>query len=272
MTAGVGVYLYCIIRSSEERVFDGVPAIGGTGAAVRTVTRGGLAAVVSDSPFERYEATRQNLIAHERVIEAVMQEQTPLPVRFGTIADPADALGDLTKLLEARASEFDGLLREMDGRVQLSLKAFWRTDAIVFDQIVAEDTRVRAMRDSLARAASGASQSSRIQLGEMVKAALVRKRESEAAKLLSTLRPVAERVSENPVLLDRMILNGAFLVGRDREAEFDRLVAVLDEERTEQIRFMYVGPVAPYDFVRIIVNWAPAPVAAPVTASAPGLR
>ena len=40
-----------------------------------------------------------------------------------------------------------------------------------------------------------------------------------------------------------------------------RPVAELDRERGEQIRLMYVGPVAPYNFVRIVVNWAPAPVA-----------
>jgi Gas vesicle synthesis protein GvpL/GvpF len=257
----MGKYLYCIIRGGDERTFDGVAAIGDSALPVYTVPYGALAAVVSDSPFERYEATRANLVSHERVIEAVMREQTPLPVRFGTIADPADAVADIQKLLDTRATEFDGLLREMDGRVEMGLKAFWRSDAIVFDQIVAEDAQIRALRDSLKRSPSGASQASRIRLGEMVKAALGRRRDAEAAKILAPLRSIAERVVENPVLLDRMILNGAFLVRRDREAEFDRPVAELDRERGEQIRLMYVGPVAPYNFVRIVVNWAPAPVA-----------
>ena len=84
----MGKYLYCIIRCAEERTFDGVAAIGDPALPVYAVSQGGLAAVVSDSPFERYEATRANLVSHERVVEAVMQEQTPLPVRFGTIADP----------------------------------------------------------------------------------------------------------------------------------------------------------------------------------------
>ena len=257
----MGKYLYCIIRCAEERTFDGVAAIGDPALPVYAVSQGGLAAVVSDSPFERYEATRANLVSHERVVEAVMQEQTPLPVRFGTIADPADAVSDIRKLLSTRADEFDRLLREMDGRVELGLKAFWRSDAIVFDQILVEDPQIRALRDSLQHSRSGASQAARIRLGEMVKAALVRKREVEAARILAPLRPIAERVAENPVVLDRMIVNSAFLVRRDREADFDRPVAALDKERGEQIRLMYVGPVAPYNFVRIVVNWAPAPVA-----------
>ena len=260
----LGKYLYCIIRCSEERIFEGVPAIGGPDLPVHTVPWGELAAVVSDSPVERYEATRHNLVSHERVIEAVMPEQTPLPVRFGTIAEPgkgAGAVANIQKLLEQRAAEFDRLLREMEGRVELGLKAFWRSENLVFDEIVAKDERIRTLRDALQRASGGASQAARIQLGEMVKAALARKREAEAARILAPLRLIAERVTENPVLLDRMIVNSAFLVRRDREAEFDRPVAALDRERGEQIRLMYVGPVAPYNFVRIVVNWdqAPAP-------------
>ncbi len=250
-----GRYLYCIIRGSDERTFDGVVGVGAPDLPVYTVPWGELAAVVSDSPVERYEATRQNLVSHERVVEAIMQEQTPLPVRFGTIADSGDAIANIQRLLEARAAEFDGLLREMEGRVELGLKAFWRNEAAVFDQIVAEDDQVRALRDSLKRTSGGGSQAARIRLGEMVKAALVRKREAEAARILAPLRPIAERVVENPVLLDRMILNSAFLVKREREAEFDVPVAALDRERGEQIRLMYVGPVAPYNFVRIVVNW-----------------
>jgi hypothetical protein len=259
-----GKYLYCIIRCSEERIFDGVAAIGAPDLPVHTVPWGGLAAVVSDSPVERYEATRQNLLSHERVIEAVMQEQTPLPVRFGTVAESGKGAGtvaNIQKLLRTRAAELDGLLHEMEGKVELGLKAFWRSEKLVFDEIVAKDERIRALRDALQRTSGGASQAARIQLGEMVKAALARKREAEAARILAPLRLIAERVAENPVLLDRMIVNSAFLVRRDREAEFDRPVAALDRERGEQIRLMYVGPVAPYNFVRIVVNWdqAPAP-------------
>lgn len=250
-----GKYLYCIIRAAEERTFDGVAAVGGPDCPVHTVPWGGLAAVVSDSPIERCEATRQNLVSHERVIEAVLQEQTPLPVRFGTIANSGDAVANIQKLLETRATEFDRLLREMEGKVELGLKAFWRSETIVFDQIVAEDGQIRTLRDALQHQPGGASQAARIRLGELVKAALARKRDAEAKRILAPLRPIADRVASNPVLLDRMIVNSAFLVRRDRQPSFDRAVADLDSERSEQIRLTYVGPVAPYNFVSIVVSW-----------------
>lgn len=251
----LGKYLYCIIRSEQERIFEGVAAIGNPDLAVHTVGWGGLAVVVSDATSERYEATRQHLLSHERVLDAVMREQTPLPVRFGTVAGSDQAAANIRKLLERRAAEFDGLLREVEGRVELGLKAFWRSDRHAFDEIAAEDPHICTLRDSLQHQPGGASQAARLRLGEMVEAALSRKRDAEAKRILKPLRLMADRVADNAVLLDRMILNSAFLLRQDREPEFDRLVTTLESERGEQIRLMYVGPVAPYDFVRIVVKW-----------------
>ena len=55
--------------------------------------------------------------------------------------------------------------------------------------------------------------------------------------------------------MDRMVLNAAFLVEKSREAEFDHAVSRLDEELGPRALFKYVGPVPPYNFVNITVNW-----------------
>ncbi len=251
----LGKYLYCIIRCAEERTFDGVTAIGEPGGPVHSLTWGELAAVASDSSTERYDASRAHLLAHERVIEAIMREQTVLPVRFGTVARSESPVASVQRLLERRAEEFNRLLCEMEGKVELGLKALWRDEDALFEEIVTEDGEIRALRDALRRRPDGASARARIRLGEMVKAALARKRAGEATGIISSLRGIADRIADNTVLLDRMILNTAFLVRQEREVEFDRAIASLDEELGPRIRLRYTGPVAPYNFVRIVVNW-----------------
>jgi hypothetical protein len=94
-----------------------------------------------------------------------------------------------------------------------------------------------------------------IPLGELVKTALEQKRSREAAGILAPLRPIAYRTQENPVVVDRMILNAAFLVPKSREAGFDRGVSALEEKFGQRVSFKYVGPVPPYNFVNIVVNW-----------------
>jgi hypothetical protein len=96
----------------------------------------------------------------------------------------------------------------------------------------------------------------RVRLGHMVKEALDRRRTALASRILGPLRRVATRVVENPVLLDRMILNAAFLVERERDDEFDRTVRELDRALAPDVCLRYVGPVPPYNFVHVTVDWA----------------
>lgn len=251
-----GKYLYCIIRCYEERTFDDVAPIGEAQAPVHTLPHNGLAVVASDSPTPEYETTRANMLAHQRVQERVMKDFTLLPVRFGTVTkDFASAIPDIRKLLEKRFEEFDELLAEMDQRLELGLKALWRDEKAIFEEILAENAAIRRLRHSLNGKPPQATHYDRIRLGEMVKDALDRKKGAEAARLLTPLRRIAHRTQENDVLVDRMIANAAFLVDTGREEEFDRAVGKLEAELGHRLTFKYIGPVPPWNFVNIIVNW-----------------
>lgn len=248
-------YLYCIIRCSAERTFPDVAPIGGEDGVAHTVPHGGLAVVVSDTTGDDLPHTRANLLAHERVQERVMQESTLLPVRFGTVTPGSSPMQDLQQLLLKRGQEFKTLLAEMDGKVELGLKALWRDEKAVFAEIVAAHPAIRRLRDSLRGKPEEALHFEGIPLGEMVKKALERKKRSEAAGLLASLRPIAYRTRENEVPLDRMILNAGFLVDQGRAAEFDRAVSTLEAKFGHRVSFKYVGPTPPYNFVNIVVNW-----------------
>ncbi len=253
--AELGKYLYCIIPCQQDRTFDEV-GLGNEDGVVHTVCHKGLAVVVSDSPpVKQYESTRRNMIAHERVQETVMREFTLLPVRFGTVTDSASPLEDVQKLLSTRFEEFNRLLKDMEGKVELGLKAFWRDEKAVFEEIVAENADIRRLRKSLSGKPPEAIRFEGIPLGRMVKEALDRKRSQEAAKILLPLQPIAQRVRENDTLVDRAIVNAAFLVDRKREQDFDQAIRRLDEKLGNRVAFKYVGPVPPYNFVNIVVNW-----------------
>jgi hypothetical protein len=252
--AEFGKYFYCIIACQEERTFDAVP-IGSGDGLVHTVCHKGLGVVVSDSLVKQYESTRQNMMAHEKVLETVMREFTLLPVRFGTVTNSTSPLQDVQKLLSSRFEEFHRLLRDMESKVELGLKASWRDEKAIFEEIVAETADIRRLRNSLSGQPPQATHFDRIRLGEMVKEALNRKRAKEAAKILAPLRRIAHSVRENDVLADRMVVNAALLVDKVRGPEFDQAVNELDEQVGERIALKYVGPAPPYNFVNIVVNW-----------------
>lgn len=250
-----GKYIYCVIACDKDCTFDGL-AMGGQDSMVYTVCHDGVAAVVSDSPLKQYESTRHNMMAHERALETIMREFTLLPVRFGTVADSAFPTQSIRKLLSTRYEEFQRLLKEMDGKVELGLKAFWRDEKAIFEDILAENSDIRRLRNSLAGKPPEAVRFDGISLGQMVKEALNRKKSQEAANILAPLRQIAHHnIKENETLLDRMIVNAAFLVEKSQEHDFDQAIRRLDEESGNRIVFKYVGPVPPYNFVNIVVNW-----------------
>jgi len=246
-----GKYMYCIIRCPEPRQFTTL-GIGERGDVVHTVHFEDLAAVVSDSPIVEYDSSRRNMMAHTLVLEEVMQDFTILPVRFGTVAPSVEAIQE--KLLKRRFGEFHGLLQEMEGRVELGLKVFWYED-VIFQEIVEENPPIHHLRDGLMGRPSEETYYDRIRLGEMIENAMWKKRNEDAEKILTLLRPLVRETRSNKVIMDRMVLNAAFLVDETRQVEFDAVVERLDQEMGKRLIFKYVGPVPPYNFVNIVVHW-----------------
>lgn len=250
-----GKYLYCVIPCSEERTFADVASIGDANGRVHTVPHRGLAAVVSDSPITEYESTRTNMIAHERVQERVMTEYPLLPIRFSTVAGSPSPVRDIRKLLEKRSQEFERLLQGVDGKVELGLKALWREEKAIYEEILAENAAIRRLRNSLSHRPPAALRLEAVPLGEMVKDALELKKNEEAQALLAPLRRVANNVRQNDIIVDRMVVNAAFLVDQSQQEELDQMVSQLDQRLGERLTFKYTGPNPPWNFVEIVVNW-----------------
>jgi len=250
------IYLYCLTRSHNENPFNlPVKGIGERGDEVYSTSFLDLAFVVSDSPQAEYDTTRKNTMSHEVVCEEVMKEgHTVVPVRFGTIAEPTKSTAQekIRALLRRRYGELHKILREMEQKDEQGLKVFWKKERL-FHDIVKENREIRRMRDRLATHRH--SHYDRIELGTMINEAMEAKRDVDARKLALALSPLAERYETNKILIDMMIVNAAFLVHRSRIEEFDREVDGLDEKYGERMRFKYVGPVPPFNFVELVIHW-----------------
>jgi hypothetical protein len=245
-----GKYLYCIMRCLTPRQFAS-PGIGGPDDIVHTVQFKDLAAVVSDAPLQEYDASRRNMMAHTKVLEEAMRDSTVLPMRFGAVAQNATVIQE--QILQQRYNEIDDLLRQLDGQIELGLKAFWRED-IVYREIVEENPPIRQLNEKLAGRSPEQTYYERIQLGQLVEEALNAKRDADAALILERLNPLARAVKVNPVFTEKMALNAAFLVAREQEPLFDQAVDSLDAALGHRMLFKYVGAMPPYDFVDLTIR------------------
>lgn len=182
--AVTGRYLYGIIPCGEARSFE-VQGIHEQGREVYTIPYQDLAVVVSDSPYEPYESTRRHMLAHTRVLEALMREYSVLPIRFGIVAPDADTVRE--QLLARHYIHLRAQFEELRNRIELGLKAFWTAEDML-RRIADETPAIRALRDSLSGRSLESTYYERIRLGEMVEQALTARRDQDAEMFLAALR------------------------------------------------------------------------------------
>ena len=241
-------YLYGIVRGEQVPV----ETIGMDGAAVTYVAHDGLAVLVSDTDVEQYEQTRRYMMVHTKVLEEGMRHQNVLPIRFNTIAPREEII--VEQLLTQRRDEILGLFEMVDGRIELGVKAYWYQERL-FDDVVASNPPIQQLRDSLVGKGENESYYERIELGQMIEKAIEQKREDEKEQILQELQPLAKKMKTSHIGSERMVVNASFLIDRQREEAFDAAVNKLDGVLGEKMKFKYVGPVPPYNFVNLVVRW-----------------
>ncbi|MBI5182927.1 MAG: GvpL/GvpF family gas vesicle protein [Nitrospinae bacterium] len=244
-----GRYIYCIIADREPKTF-GRLGIGGRQDELYTICLDDIAMVVSNSPIIEYSVSRENLLAHERAIEEVMKEYTVLPVRFGTIVENEEKI---KKISEKEYDRFKGLLNKFEGKRELGLKAIFKEDAIFMD-ILERYEEIRVLKEKIAKLPSNVSYYQSIDIGRLVEQALEKEKGRCKEEIWDILMPMAEDIKINPTYGERMIINAAFLVNKDKEGEFDQNVQKLDARYGDKIKFKYIGTVPPFNFVNLVIN------------------
>jgi Mg2+ and Co2+ transporter CorA len=239
-----GKYVYCIIQTKDPQRFGGI-GIGAEPAEVHTISFKDIAAVVSDTPLEVYDATRENVLAHERVNETVMRDYTVIPMSFGTVFKTPE---DIIELLRGAYDAFRDVLGKMQDKLEFGLKVLWDRDVIIRD-IERDDEDVRRLKKEISTQ-KGSTYFARVQYGRLVDQALQARSERYVNDIFAELRDVSVATRANKPIGDKMIMNAAFLVARDKESAFDTKIKAIGV-RYDKLTFKYTGPWPPYNFVNI---------------------
>jgi hypothetical protein len=239
-----GKYVYCVVHADKALSF-GPLGIGAEPADVHTVNYKDIAAVVSDTPIAVHEPTRANVLAHERVNETVMRDHTVIPMSFGTVFKTRD---DIHELLRTAYEAFKDVLVKMEDKLEFGLKVLWDRDLIV-KELENENEDIRRLKGEIT-SQKGSTYFARMQYGRLVDAALGDRSERYVREIFDALRPVSVASRANKPIGDRMIMNAAFLVRREKEQAFDAIVKRIGAD-LDKLTFRYTGPWPPYNFVNI---------------------
>jgi len=248
-----GIYLYAIIPAGDEIIFD----VGGAGSdndKVYTIPHRDLAVVVSASPLPDYRGLKRNqaavyLVTHQRVVEAVMQDFSLLPVKFGTVlTDEAQ----VRRLLAQGEALFRSALERFSGQVQMEVVVL-RNLQQVFQEI-SQEAQIADLKTQIAGRPPEETTAERIAIGQMVQASLEQRRTALRDRLLPSLQEVALDLVVNPPMDDSMVANIALLVDKAGRGALDQRLKSLDEEFEGRLLFRCVGPLPPYSFAAVEVQ------------------
>jgi len=241
-----GKYVYCIIETDGPQNFGSI-GIGGRGDEVHTIHYGDLAAVVSDTPVVVYDPTRENALTHEHAIEIVMKDFTVLPMSFGTVFRTE---GDVVEFLKDTADALQDVLRKLKDKIEFGLKVNWDPETVL-KEVERDSEDIRRLKEEINNNRLGSTYFARMQLGRLVESALADKSDGYVREIYDHLRDAATASRHNKPIGDKMILNAAFLVERDKSQLFDQQVQEIAQRYEGKLRFQYTGPWPPYNFVNI---------------------
>ena len=212
-------------------------------APVRLVVHGDLAAVVSDVDADA-RIRRDDLLAHARVLESLVEDATVLPMRFGVIVETDEEVAH--NILEPGNSRLTALLHSFNGFVQLTVKAHHDQDQAL-KHLLRERSDLRVLRDQTGK--GPAFYPAQLRLGEAVAAGLEALVSSDAAMLQDQLTDLAERMVLGDISGQNQVLNAALLVQRAARSRTDEAIARLSRTLPDRLRLRYIGPQPPYSFV-----------------------
>ncbi|MBE9138073.1 GvpL/GvpF family gas vesicle protein [Nodosilinea sp. LEGE 07088] len=197
---------------------------------------------------KRYLSSRKNLLGHEKVLEAAMEQghRTLLPLQFGLIVESWEQVQ--TDLVEPHAEDLVQLFERLNGCREVSIKVQW-DPSTELERMMVENADLQAQRDQLEGTQLGMEQV--IFIGQQIENALEERKQGIVEQFRQVLTPLAKDVLENPPQTDVMIYNAAFLIPWNSEAEFGQAIDTVDQSFGDRLRIRYNNFTAPYNFAQL---------------------
>ena len=257
-------YLYCLVRPNAappplEGVPPGLPGCAPPRLLDLKAASGGLWLVVADAPLPGYggEEIQRHLqdlawvseraLAHEAVVEHFLAAGTVVPMKLFTLF-----AGDerAAAYVRGEGERLERVLARIDGCLEWGVQV--RLDEARAREVVAAEARSESGRHHLPGTGKGFLL--RKKMEQEGARTLAERLRSEAGETFTALAAHASgairREPPTPEAAGRMLLDGAFLVPRERSDAFEGEVARAAERLAGRAcELTLTGPWPPYNFL-----------------------
>ncbi|MDO8721805.1 MAG: GvpL/GvpF family gas vesicle protein [Syntrophales bacterium] len=242
-TKNEGKYLYAVIPAAGDREYGD---IGIDGERVYLIADNQVGAVVSNFSNGKIRPERRHISAHQAVLKRLMEEETPLPISFGVIAEGAK---EIKRILSLNRKSFAEELRRVHGKVEMGLRVAWDVPNI-FEYFVNTHTEIRAARDQFLGSNRAPTQEDKIEVGRLFDRVLQEDREELTERVEAIISPCCFEIRRNPTRSEKEIMSLACLVGREAvDKDFEAAIFEAARGFDNNFSFDFNGPWAPHNFV-----------------------
>lgn len=238
-------YVYGIVPADGPAAPD-VPGVGDPPGRVVLVRHGDVAALVSEVGQGHPLGTPEDLLAHQRVLDAASETGPVLPMRFGGVVTDSETVTG--ELLDPHHDEFADALDDVAGHVQYLVSGRYDEQAVLAE-ILAENPEAERLRKQIQGQDEDATRTERIQLGEIINNAIAAKRDAGNADAERVLGPSCAAIAVRAPAHEYTAIHLALLVPAERRDELVRAFDGLARDWAGRAELRLLGPMAPYDFV-----------------------
>lgn len=248
-----GIYIYGIIDTAEEKSL-GITGITEYGE-VYTIPYQDISAVVSDSEMVNYttlvkDVVARYLLTHQQVIEKVMDYYTIIPMRLGTyVFDKAE----VKEILCKGYKKFKDIFKKIDNKIEIDVVATWSNFAPIIKEIQ-EEKEIKEFKEKLINNPEGITVDDQIKAGSMIENSLNKKKEEYASQIQNILNTASENLKAHELMDDKMVINTAFLIDKDKQKDFYKKIEDLNTDFNEKLNFRCVGPLSSYSFYTLEIK------------------
>jgi len=253
------MYIYGILNSNTSLQFSIPKELlleKSESNGVYTIAYQDISALVKDSEIVDYTHMRKDILArllvgHQTVIERVMTAQTTIiPMRLGTHAQDETEVRDI---LSKGYNLIKDIFERISGKIEIDITATWGDLASIIKE-VGEAKEIKELKEKLLSNPKGINTDDQMKIGFMLKNELDKKRDNYASVIQEALKTVSPDFKAHELMDDKMVVNIAFLIDKEKRESFDKKVEELNVKFNEKLNFRCVGPLPPYSFFTIEIK------------------
>jgi hypothetical protein len=234
------IYVYGIIDSNKQ---VNEPVYGLEKARVYNIPFRDVGVVASDLAGPMPDVTEDSILAHEYVVESLMENFTVLPVKFLTVFDGKE---NILSVMENYYSDFKDNLNRLRNKVEFGIKVIWPGDKIKEHLIKTHKGGAQKVT------ASDGSPKKRFMKEKFEKYKIDKKFREKASKCINAMDVFFSKFAAQKKLeklkTENLLLSAVYLVERDKQSDFREAFEHIRTAR-DDFRYLFSGPWPPYNFV-----------------------